>query len=66
MGTSGDILKDYFQGVRDAGGTFPKSSIAYMLDDGELKMADWLDVDVIIDSLANKIDGKEGAYYFAK
>ena len=66
MGTAGDILKDYFQGVRDAGGVFPSSSIAFMLNDGELKMADWLDVDVIIDSLANKIDGKEGAYYFAK
>lgn len=66
MNGSGDILKDYFQGVRDAGGVFPSSSIAYMLNDGELKMADWLDVDVIIDSLANKIDGKEGAYYFAK
>ena len=65
-GTKGDIIKDYFQGVRNAGGTFPRSSIAFMLDDGELKMADWLDVDVIIDNLANKIDGKEGTYYFAK
>ena len=66
MGTNGDILKDYFQGVRDAGGVFPKSSIAYMLDDGELKMADWLDIEEIIDDLENKLEGKEGAYYFAK
>jgi hypothetical protein len=62
----GDILKNYFQGVRDADGVFPKSSLAFMLNDGELKMADWIDVETIIDSLENKVTGKEGAYYFAK
>ena len=66
MNGEGDILKNYFQGVKDAGGTFPKSSIAYMLADGDLKMDDWVDVEAIIDSLGNKIDGVEGAYYFAK
>jgi hypothetical protein len=68
MDGSGDILKNYFQGVKDAGGVFPKSSIAYMLADGELKMNDWIEVEDIIDSLENKIDGVEGegAYYFSK
>jgi hypothetical protein len=66
MDGRGDILKNYFQGVKDAGGTFPKSSIAYMLADGALKMDDWVEVEDIIDSLENKIDGVEGAYYFSK
>jgi hypothetical protein len=66
MDGSGDILKNYFQGVKDAGGVFPKSSIAYMLADGDLKMDDWVEVEDIIDSLENKIDGVEGSYFFAK
>lgn len=63
---SADILKSYFQGVKDAGGIFPKSSIAFMLDEGELKMNDWVDVEAIIDDLGNKLEGHEGSYYFAK
>lgn len=66
MDGSGDILKNYFQGVKDAGGVFPKSSIAFSMSEGELKMNDWVDVEGIIDNLENKVEGHVGSYYFAK
>lgn len=64
---SGDILFKYFEGVMNAGGNPATRAICNMLDrKGKLKMSDWVDVEGIINSLENKVTGKEGAYYFAK
>tara|TARA_R110002020_G_C16159219_1_gene763260 strand:- start:101 stop:1117 length:1017 start_codon:yes stop_codon:yes gene_type:complete len=64
---SGDVLFKYFEGVMNAGGNKATRAICNMLDRrGNLKMADWVDVDGVVKSLENKVTGKEGAYYFAK
>ena len=70
MNKSGDILRKYFDGVKNAGGNMPTAATSFMLNrDGELRLNAWVkdgDASTIISSLANKTTGKEGAIYFAK